>query len=188
MCYVGLVYPRPHFGLLSRGEAAPIHISMWAPETTAVVPIGLIGVTIVTPSDSQLHVGSGNDRGRSYRPNRSHHRDSQLHVTSFVTINFLKIQFVYSRANGSYFQVGQPYLYMLFMQAVAYFAPSSAIPGQGWRVLGSGSSPVSNVYCRPLANATDHCLALAVAPYLDHLCCSPGSCDSGNLPVPGQVV
>ena len=44
MCYVGLVYPRPHFGLLSRGEAVrnepAQYISMLAPETTVVVPNG----------------------------------------------------------------------------------------------------------------------------------------------------
>ena len=43
MCYVGLVYPRPRFGLLSRGEAVrgepAQYISMRAPETTVVVPI-----------------------------------------------------------------------------------------------------------------------------------------------------
>ena len=42
--YVGLVYPRPHFGLLSRGEAVrdepAQYISMRAPERTAVVPNG----------------------------------------------------------------------------------------------------------------------------------------------------
>ena len=44
MCYVGLVYPRPRFGLLSRGEAVrdepAQYISMQAPETTVVVPNG----------------------------------------------------------------------------------------------------------------------------------------------------
>ena len=44
MCYVGLVYPRPRFGLLSRGEAVrgepAQYISMRAPETTVVVPNG----------------------------------------------------------------------------------------------------------------------------------------------------
>ena len=44
VCYVGLVYPRPHFGLFSRGEAVrdePAQcISMRAPETFAVVPKG----------------------------------------------------------------------------------------------------------------------------------------------------
>ena len=44
VCYVGLVYPRPHFGLLSRGEAVrgepAQYISMRAPETTVVVPNG----------------------------------------------------------------------------------------------------------------------------------------------------
>ena len=42
VCYVGLVYPRPRFGLLSRGEAVrgepAQYISMRAPETTVVVP------------------------------------------------------------------------------------------------------------------------------------------------------
>ena len=42
--YVGLVYPRPRFGLFSRGEAVrdePVqYISMRAPETTVVVPNG----------------------------------------------------------------------------------------------------------------------------------------------------
>ena len=44
VCYVGLVYPRPRFGLLSRGEAVrgepAQYISMRAPETTVVVPNG----------------------------------------------------------------------------------------------------------------------------------------------------
>ena len=44
VCYVGLVYPRPRFGLLPRGEAVrdePAQfISMQAPETTMVVPNG----------------------------------------------------------------------------------------------------------------------------------------------------
>ena len=44
VCYVSLVYPRPHFGLLSRWEAVrdepAQYISMRAPETTAVVPNG----------------------------------------------------------------------------------------------------------------------------------------------------
>ena len=51
VCYVGLVYPRPRFGLLSSGGAVrdepAQYISMRAPETTAVVPNG---VTIVTPN------------------------------------------------------------------------------------------------------------------------------------------
>ena len=42
--YVGLVYPRPRFGLLSRGEVVrdepAQYISMRAPETTVVVPNG----------------------------------------------------------------------------------------------------------------------------------------------------
>ena len=44
VCYVGLVYPWPHFGLLSRGEAVrdepAQYISIQAPETTVVVPNG----------------------------------------------------------------------------------------------------------------------------------------------------
>ena len=44
VCYVGLVYPRPHFGLPSRGEAVwdelAQYISMRAPEMTTVVPNG----------------------------------------------------------------------------------------------------------------------------------------------------
>ena len=44
VCYVGLVYPRPRFGLLSRGEAVrgepAQYISMRAPETTVVIPNG----------------------------------------------------------------------------------------------------------------------------------------------------
>ena len=44
VCYVGLVYPRPRFGLLSRGEVVrgepAQYISMRAPETTVVVPNG----------------------------------------------------------------------------------------------------------------------------------------------------
>ena len=44
VCYVGLVYPLPHFGLLSRGEAdrdePAQYISMRAPETTVVIPNG----------------------------------------------------------------------------------------------------------------------------------------------------
>ena len=44
VCYVGLVYPQPHFSLLSRGEAVrdepAQYISMQAPETTMVVPNG----------------------------------------------------------------------------------------------------------------------------------------------------
>ena len=44
VCYVGLVYPRPRFGFLSRGEAVrgkpAQYISMRAPETTVVVPNG----------------------------------------------------------------------------------------------------------------------------------------------------
>ena len=44
VCYVCLVYPQPHFGLLSCGEAVrdelAQNISMRAPETTAVIPNG----------------------------------------------------------------------------------------------------------------------------------------------------
>ena len=44
VCFIDLVYPLPHFGLLSRGEAVrgepAQYISMWAPETTMVVPNG----------------------------------------------------------------------------------------------------------------------------------------------------
>ena len=49
VCYVGLVYPRPHFGLLSRGEAVrdepAQYISMRAPETI-VTPNNVPGVHI----------------------------------------------------------------------------------------------------------------------------------------------
>ena len=44
VCYDGLVYLRPHFGLLSSGGAVwdepAQYISMQAPETTVVVPNG----------------------------------------------------------------------------------------------------------------------------------------------------
>ena len=44
VCYIGLVYPRPHFRPPLRGEAVrnepAQYISMRAPETTAVVPNG----------------------------------------------------------------------------------------------------------------------------------------------------
>ena len=57
VCYVSLVYLRPHFGLLSRGEAVrdelAQYISMQAPETTVVVPNG--------SRDSQLSVKSTRD-------------------------------------------------------------------------------------------------------------------------------
>ena len=42
LCFVGKVYPWPRIGLLSLGEAVwdepAQYISMWAPETTRVVP------------------------------------------------------------------------------------------------------------------------------------------------------
>ena len=55
VCYVGLVYPRPHFGLLSRGEAVrdepAQYISMRAPDSVRKRPRSfLMGVTIVTPN------------------------------------------------------------------------------------------------------------------------------------------
>ena len=56
VCYVGMVYPRSHFGLLSRGEAVrdepAQYISMRAPKTTSprsfliVTPnIDAVGIT-----------------------------------------------------------------------------------------------------------------------------------------------
>ena len=97
MCYVGLVYSRPHFGFLSRGEAVrdepAQYISMRPPETTTVVPNGS------HYRDSQYYAHSSVKDHPIVYTSRLHHLP-QGYLTHNGKVNLTRVQLIMTGMAG----------------------------------------------------------------------------------------